>query len=86
MKSDFSYRLTRTESEIYKCSNINDNMMIKGCDINSEYLKESANDLFLMFNGTYKGISVNNTFKRKCPGDNGRWTAFCIHTSHDSMQ
>lgn len=81
----FYYWLTN-ESEIYKCSHINDNMMIKGCDINSEYLKESANDLFLMFNGTHKSISVNNTFKRKPPGDNVKLTKPQLNIKRDKQK
>lgn len=60
-------------------------MKIKGCDIHSEYFKEFADDLFFMFNGTYKGISVNNTFKRKSPGDIGMWTDY-LCTSNENVQ
>ncbi|XP_057188764.1 interleukin-13 receptor subunit alpha-1 isoform X2 [Triplophysa rosa] len=66
------YRLQQKKIDhITKCSSyINDTMKIKGCDIYSEDFKENVDEMFFMFNGSHKGISVNNTFKKKDPGYN----------------
>ncbi|XP_056598538.1 interleukin-13 receptor subunit alpha-1 isoform X2 [Triplophysa dalaica] len=68
----FYYRLHQKKLDhITKCSSyINDMMKIKGCEIYSKDFKENVDDMFFMFNGTHKGISVNNTFKIEDPGFN----------------
>ncbi|XP_051993471.1 interleukin-13 receptor subunit alpha-1-like [Xyrauchen texanus] len=60
------YWLPMTES-VKECSDVTNEMKKTGCIIHSKYLKESTDDMFYLFNGTHKGIPVNNTFKDKNP-------------------
>ncbi|XP_051574595.1 uncharacterized protein LOC127452789 isoform X2 [Myxocyprinus asiaticus] len=61
----FYYWLPKNES-VKECSYLNKTKKTE-CTIYSKYFKHSTDDMFYLFNGTLKGIPVNNTFKDKNP-------------------
>ncbi|XP_051506005.1 interleukin-13 receptor subunit alpha-1-like [Myxocyprinus asiaticus] len=68
----FYYWLPMDES-VKECSPyINDYTKKMECVINSEYLKNSQNNMFYLFNGTHKGIPVHNTFKDEIPSNTAK--------------
>ncbi|XP_051997674.1 interleukin-13 receptor subunit alpha-1 [Xyrauchen texanus] len=68
----FYYWLPMDESVKECFPYINDYTKKMECVINSEYLKNSQNNMFYLFNGTHKGIPVNNTFKDEYPSNTAK--------------
>ncbi len=47
-------------------------MKIGECVIHDTFLKDITENMFYLFNGTYKGKPVNNTFMDKRPAEYGK--------------